>query len=157
MNSDFDLLRKLRERARARRVKPAEAAVAPPLSFADRAADLVAETMGSWRFIIVQSVLLVGWIVWNETTGRSFDPYPFILLNLALSFQAAYSAPIIMMSQNRQSDIDRRRAIEDFDVNRKAELEIETLHQKIDLLKEQEIARLIEAVDRLSGALEKRG
>jgi uncharacterized membrane protein len=157
MNSEFDLLRKLREHAKARRIKPAEIAVAPPMTFAERCADLVAETMGSWRFIIIQSALLIGWIVWNQASGRAFDPYPFILLNLALSFQAAYSAPIIMMSQNRQSDIDRSRAIEDFDVNRKAELEIETLHQKIDLLKEQEISQLIQAVDRLSAALEKRG
>ncbi len=158
-HSDTDLLHKYREAARARR-KPAPLPpaiiAAAPMSLGERAADLVAATMGSWRFIIVQSVLLLAWVSWNSATGKVFDPYPFILLNLALSFQAAYSAPIIMMSQNRQSEIDRRRAIEDFDVNCKAELEIETLHQKIDLLREQEIARLSAAVERLTDMLEKR-
>jgi uncharacterized membrane protein len=154
MTTDFDLLRKLRERARQRRAQaPTQAEI--PLTLGERGADLVADVMGSWRFIIVQSVLLAVWIVWNIATGRPFDPYPFILLNLALSFQAAYAAPILMMSQNRQADIDRRRAIEDFDINRKAELEIETLHQKIDLLKEQEIARLTAAVDKLTALLER--
>jgi uncharacterized membrane protein len=126
-------------------------------SMGERAADGVAAMMGSWPFVIVQTVILAAWIVWNIVSGRGFDPYPFILLNLALSFQAAYSAPIIMMSQNRQSDVDRKRAIEDYDVNCKAELEIETLHQKIDLLREQEIARLVETVDRLTKMLEERG
>lgn len=96
----------------------------------DHAADIVAAAVGSWRFVLAQSVALVGWIVWNAVSGRPFDPFPFILLNLVLSFQAAYTAPIIMMSQNRQSDIDRARAIRDFDINRKAELEIEALHAK---------------------------
>jgi len=155
MTNDFDILRKLRERARARIAKTPDATAAP-LTLGDRCADTVATVMGSWRFIIVQSVILLGWIAWNAAAGHAFDPYPFILLNLALSFQAAYSAPIIMMSQNRQADIDRRRAIEDFDVNRKAELEIETLHEKIDLLREQEIARLIATVERLAAMLEKR-
>jgi uncharacterized membrane protein len=153
-HTDFDLLRALRLRAQERRGS------APPakksLSFGERAADAVAATMGSWRFIVIQSVLLLSWVTWNATSSERFDPYPFILLNLALSFQAAYAAPIIMMSQNRQSDIDRHRAIEDFEVNQKAELEIETLHQKIDLLKEQEIARLTAAVDRLTAMLERR-
>ena len=112
--------------------------------------------MGSWPFVIAQSVILVGWIAWNVVTGRAFDPYPFILLNLTLSFQAAYAAPIIMMSQNRQSDVDRQRAIEDYDINCKAELEIETLHQKIDLLRETEIAKLTDAVQRLTVLLEQR-
>jgi uncharacterized membrane protein len=156
MANEFDLLRKLRERAKARWAKPPTSAE-QAITVGDRCADVVAATMGSWKFIIIQSVILVAWIVWNEVSGRRFDPYPFILLNLALSFQAAYAAPIIMMSQNRQSDIDRNRAIEDYDVNRKAELEIETLHQKIDLLKEQEIARLTAAVEKLTGLLEQRG
>ncbi|HWA23785.1 MAG TPA: DUF1003 domain-containing protein [Caulobacterales bacterium] len=158
-HSDTELLHKFREAARARRKAapaPAPAIVGEPKTIGEKAADMVAATMGSWAFIVVQSVLLFIWVGWNAATNRPFDPYPFILLNLALSFQAAYSAPIIMMSQNRQSDIDRRRAIDDFDVNCKAELEIETLHQKIDLLREQEIARLAVAVDRLTEMLEKR-
>lgn len=71
-----------------------------------------------------------------------WDPYPFILLNLVLSFQAAHAAPIIMTSQNRQSEIDRRHAEHDYRINVKAELEIELLHNKIDALREQEILQL---------------
>jgi uncharacterized membrane protein len=153
---DFDLLRKLRERAQARRHAPPVDPATKPLTLGDRAADIVAAVMGSWRFIVIQSVLLLSWVAWNALSGARFDPYPFILLNLALSFQAAYAAPIIMMSQNRQADIDRTRAISDYEVNQKAELEIETLHQKIDLLKEQEIARLAAAVDRLTEMLERK-
>lgn len=140
-----------RARARLNRLQ------ADTRSLGERSADGVAAMMGSWPFVIVQTIILLGWIIWNAASGHGFDPYPFILLNLALSFQAAYSAPIIMMSQNRQSDIDRKRAIEDYDVNCKAELEIETLHQKIDLLREQEIARLTATVDRLTKLLEERG
>ncbi len=123
-------------------------------TFADRAADTVAATVGSWRFIVIQSTLLIGWLVFNSVSAQRVDPYPYILLNLMLSFQAAYTAPIIMMSQNRQSEVDRRRSIDDFEINVKAELEIETLHQKIDLLREQEIAALTRAVDRLTAMLE---
>lgn len=89
-------------------------------------ADTVASTVGSWRFIIVQSILLSFWIILNViATIKHWDSYPFILLNLMLSFQAAYTAPIIMMSQNRQSTIDRERAEHDYQVNVKAELEVE--------------------------------
>jgi uncharacterized membrane protein len=84
---------------------------------------------------------------------RHWDPYPFILLNLVLSFQAAYAAPIIMMSQNRQSEIDRRHAEHDHRINVKAELEIELLHNKIDALREQEILKLISIIQRLSAHL----
>jgi uncharacterized membrane protein len=87
--------------------------------------------------------------VFNAYNGKPWDPYPFILLNLLLSFQAAYAAPIIMMAQNRQADIDRRKAEMDYDVNLKAELEIELLHQKMDLMREQEIKRLTELVEEL--------
>ena len=112
-------------------------------------ADWVAKTVGSWRFIIIQSVVLGIWIALNLVAiiGH-WDPYPFILLNLVLSFQAAYAAPIIMMSQNRQSEIDRRHAEHDYRINVKAELEIELLHDKIDALREQEIVRLIDIIER---------
>ncbi len=145
-----DLLNELRQRARERLTQQK----ASRRTFGDSAADFVAATVGSWRFILVQTALLIAWIVFNAASGRPVDPYPFILLNLMLSFQAAYTAPIIMMSQNRQADIDRQRSIEDYDINRKAELEIETLHQKIDLLREQEIAALTAAVDRLTRMVE---
>ena len=118
-------------------------------------ADGVAATMGSWHFIIVQSVLLAIWLALNitELIFHAWDPYPFILLNLALSFQAAYAAPIIMMSQNRQSEIDRRHAQHDYRINVKAELEIELLHNKIDALREQEIVQLLNIIQRLSAHL----
>ena len=127
---------------------------APNFSVGDRIADRVAATMGSWTFIIIQSLLLAVWIVLNVTAYvKQWDPYPFILLNLALSFQAAYAAPFIMMSQNRQAAIDRADAKTDYQVNAKAELEIELLHQKIDLLRETELAELVEVIRRLEARL----
>jgi uncharacterized membrane protein len=117
---------------------------APELTLGERLSDLVAATVGSWRFILIQSGLLVAWLVANIASGgNAWDPYPFILLNLMLSFQAAYTAPIIMMSQNRQADIDRLRSIADYQVNIRAEAEISLLHEKIDLLREQQVAELI--------------
>ena len=117
-------------------------------------ADWVAKTVGSWRFIIIQSGVLAVWIMLNLIAVIDhWDPYPFILLNLVLSFQAAYAAPIIMMSQNRQSEIDRRHAEHDYRINVKAELEIELLHTKIDALREQEILKLIDIIERLSSHL----
>jgi uncharacterized membrane protein len=130
------------------------AMAAAPLTAGQRIADAVAATMGSWTFIIIQSVLLMVWIVLNVTAYvEQWDPYPFILLNLALSFQAAYAAPFIMMSQNRQQDIDRQAAENDYQINIKAELEIELLHQKIDELRETEVLQLTEAVRELTALL----
>ena len=118
-------------------------------------ADAVACTIGSWRFILIQSTAIVFWISGNVWFGaNAWDPYPFILLNLLLSFQAAYTAPAIMMSQNRQSELDRRHAQSDYEINVKAELEIELLHEKIDILKERELLALTEAVRHLSLQLE---
>ena len=126
----------------------------PDLTVGQRVADTVAATMGSWKFIIIQSVILLAWIVLNITAYiEHWDPYPFILLNLALSFQAAYAAPFIMMSQNRQQDIDRMAAKNDYQINVKAELEIELLHQKIDQLRETEVAQLTQAVSDLTALL----
>jgi uncharacterized membrane protein len=103
------------------------------LSLGQRVADGFAATIGSWRFIIIQTVILIAWIILNVTAWvNHWDPYPFILLNLALSFQAAYSGPIIMMSQNRQSDIDRLVAEIDHQVNTKAELEVGHVIQRLD-------------------------
>ncbi len=115
-----------------------------PTSVGQYASDRIAAIVGSWRFILVQSALLALWLVLNIVGSiQHWDPYPFILLNLVLSFQAAFTAPIIMMAQNRQSDIDRHKAQLDYDVNLRAELDIGSLHQKLDLLREQDIARLI--------------
>jgi uncharacterized membrane protein len=116
----------------------------PPVSIGGRLADAVAATVGSWRFIMVQSGLLGLWIVGNAAAGHSaWDPYPFILLNLLLSFQAAYTAPIIMMSQNRAADLDRDRATADYQVNVRAEAEIALLHEKVDLMRQRELDELV--------------
>jgi uncharacterized membrane protein len=138
--SEAAQLHGLRHRRRTHR---SPAVVEPPRTRGQALADAVAATVGSWRFIAVQSALIALWIGGNAIAGQAaWDPFPFILLNLLLSFQAAYTAPAIMMSQNRQSEIDRHRAIADYDVNVKAELEIELLHQKIDLLRERELIAL---------------
>jgi uncharacterized membrane protein len=98
-----------------------------------RAADWVASRLGSWRFIVIQSILLSFWVALNVLAWiEAWDPYPFILLNLFLSLQAAYAAPVIMMSQNRQSEIDRVRAENDYAVNRKAEEEIRVVLQHLE-------------------------
>src|SRR5579872_7508028 len=128
----------------------------PPdaLTLGQRFADQIAAIMGSWPFIIAQSALLAVWIVLNVTAFvERWDPYPFILLNLALSFQAAYAAPFIMMAQNRQQDIDRKEAENDHRVNIKAELEIELLHQKVDELREKEVLYLTNAINDLTQLL----
>ncbi|BDX22463.1 hypothetical protein TUM22923_17840 [Polynucleobacter sp. TUM22923] len=129
--------------------------VLAPLTVGQRISDAVARTVGSWRFIIIQSLCICAWIFYNAMfSPNPWDPYPFILLNLMLSFQAAYTAPVIMMSQNRLSEVDRQQAGNDFEVNIKAELEIELLHQKIDVLKEKELLALTKAVEDLGAKIE---
>ena len=151
------LLTKLRSLRRdLRKSQDHECPAEGELTTGQRIADSVAATMGSWRFIIIQSIILLLWIALNVTAFvEQWDPYPFILLNLALSFQAAYAAPFIMMSQNRQQDIDRKAAENDYQVNIKAELEIEALHQKIDELRETEVLNLTQAVKELTALLAK--
>ncbi len=117
-------------------------------TFGQRLADRVASVGGSWGFIIGFGLALVLWISWNQFTrggDLAFDPYPFIFLNLMLSMLAAIQAPVIMMSQNRQSVQDRRAAEHDYVVNLRAELEIMHLHDKMDAMRNLDIARLIEA------------
>lgn len=144
------ILAELRRSRAARRKEKSE-----KTTYGQRVADWVATLVGSWRFIIIQSCLLVVWIVINVIAViQHWDPYPFILLNLLLSFQAAYTAPLIMMSQNRQAVIDRRNAAHDYDINIKAELEIETLHEKIDLLREQEVAELTRLLGEMHATIE---
>lgn len=126
------------------------------LTLGQRVADALSRVIGSWTFIIAQSAILFIWMTANVAGAmKGWDPYPFILLNLALSFQAAYAAPILMMSQNRQQNIDRRAAEDDYMINVKAELEIELLHEKIDQLREQEVLKLTEAVRRLTELLDR--
>jgi uncharacterized membrane protein len=127
-------------------VKNVNTIISDRQSLGDRVADAVASTVGSWRFIIVQSCILVAWLVVNVTAWiRHWDPYPFILLNLVLSFQAAYTAPVIMMSQNRQDAKDRVRAEHDYEINLKAEKEIAVV---LDRLEVQHRA-MLEILDRL--------
>lgn len=102
------------------------------LTFGERTADRVASFGGSWRFIFIFVGLMLVWIVVNRNSARPFDPYPFILLNLILSCLAALQAPIIMMSQNRQAATDRLAAQQDYQVNLKAELDILSLHAKLE-------------------------
>jgi uncharacterized membrane protein len=113
-------------------------------SFGERASDLLAAFGGSWSFLIVFGVCMSAWIAVNLRATNSFDPYPFILLNLVLSCIAAIQAPIIMMSQRRQETRDRERALNDYRVNLKAELEIRHLHDKIDHLISKQWQRLAE-------------
>jgi len=157
-HEDHELLQRLRHHRRRHRHGHRETIgikMPPPMTRGQRLADGVARVVGSWRFIGIQSAIIVAWIVVNQLhPQQSWDPYPFILLNLVLSFQAAYTAPAIMMSQNRQSEVDRLHAENDFEVNVKAELEIELLHQKIDLLREREIQRLTTLVETLTQRLE---
>ena len=107
-------------------------------SFGERASDKVVAVAGSWPFILIQSGLLACWVVLNVTAYiRHWDPYPFILMNLVLSLQAAYTAPVIMMSQNRQAARDRLEAHNDFEIDVKAEEEV---HLILDHLEAQDVA-----------------
>lgn len=116
------------------------------LTVGQKLSDKIARFGGSWMFIISFLSVLVVWIVYNVVAPRSdiFDPYPFILMNLVLSCIAAIQAPIIMMSQNRTEEKDRLRAENDYMINLKAELEIRSLHSKIDLLIEEQLKTLYE-------------
>lgn len=109
--------------------------------------DKVALFGGSWKFIIIFAIILIVWILYNSVApnGLNFDPYPYILMNLILSTIAALQAPIIMMSQNRQEEKDRMRSENDYLINLKAEMEIRSLHQKIDLLLEEQIKTLFKS------------
>jgi uncharacterized membrane protein len=103
-------------------------------TFGQRAADKVAAVAGSWPFIIIQSTLLVAWVALNVTVViKHWDPYPFILMNLVLSLQAAYTAPVIMMSQNRQALRDRIEAHNDYEINLKAEEEVRTIMTHLEV------------------------
>jgi uncharacterized membrane protein len=118
------------------------------LTFGQKMADNVASFGGSWTFIVIFMIVLIAWIVLNsfiliKLHGGTFDPYPYIFLNLILSMLAAIQAPIILMSQNRQAYKDRLRAEHDYEVNLKSELEIINLHEKLDSLKEEQWRELI--------------
>lgn len=112
-----------------------------------RLADSFAQIVGSWTFIVVQSIILAIWVVLNLVAFiEHWDPYPFILLNLVLSFQAAYASPIIMMSQNRACERDREQAQHDYETNLAAKEEIETLMRHLSALESQKIDKLMEGM-----------
>lgn len=134
------------------------------LSRGQRLSDKVASFGGSWLFIISFGVILMAWIVFNVAmpVQEIFDPYPFILMNLILSTIAALQAPIIMMSQNRKEEKDRKRAENDYLINLKAELELRSLHQKVNLMLGDQIKTIfdiqlqqMEILNRIAAQLEK--
>ncbi len=128
-----------------------------PLTTGQKISDKVARFGGSWKFIISFGIVLTLWIVFNVIAlGRwKFDPYPFILMNLILSCIAALQAPIIMMSQNRQEEKDRKQSENDYLINLKAEMQIRSLQQKMDLLLEDQIKTLFETQEKQFALLKK--
>jgi uncharacterized membrane protein len=126
-------------------------------SLGQRASDWIAATVGSWQFIIAQSILLVVWVILNITAWvNHWDPYPFILMNLFLSMEAAFTAPIIMMSQNRQASRDRLESHYDFLVNQKAEEEIRAILEHLDAQNNalSEIHRLLNQLQETESSME---
>jgi uncharacterized membrane protein len=119
-------------------------------TFSQRLADKIAEQMGSWKFIIIQTVFVFVWMGLNIAgIVYEWDKYPFILLNLLFSTQAAYAAPIIMMSQNRQNAKDRIKAEEDYRTNLAAKREIEQLIKMLDRIEEQKLDKILENLDKI--------
>jgi uncharacterized membrane protein len=119
------------------------------LEFGNRLADAVANSMGSWRFIIVQTILVILWMGLNTIALIHWDVYPFILLNLVFSTQAAYAAPIIMMSQNRQNKRDRVHAQADYQTNLDAKLEIEQLATKLNNIEVHKLDKIIKMLEQM--------
>ena len=126
--------------------KDVDASYDTKTSLGEKLSDKIARFGGSWPFIIIFLTFIVVWMITNIIilANRSFDPYPFILLNLVLSCIAAIQAPVIMMSQNRQESKDRVRSMHDYQINLKAEVEIRRLHDKIDHLLKQQGMRMLE-------------
>jgi uncharacterized membrane protein len=114
------------------------------LAFGQRLADTVATGMGSWRFIIIQTIIVAIWMVLNVVAYvKHWDEYPYILLNLLFSTQAAYAAPIIMMAQNRQSDRDRAQADADYKTNCEAKEEIEELQKRLNAIEIDKLDKIL--------------
>lgn len=118
------------------------------LTFGQKIADRVATGMGSWTFIIVQTIAVMFWITLNIIAlVQHWDPYPFILLNLLFSVQAAYAAPIIMMAQNRQAERDRVQAEADYETNIKAKSEIEMLQKALSRIELDKLDKIISLLE----------
>ncbi|MFS2180372.1 DUF1003 domain-containing protein [Rhizobium pisi] len=155
-----DIEKRVLAKAHARKVISTDvnAVLSAESSFGERVADGIARVGGSWSFILAFLAFLVVWTIINTIIlmSEAFDPYPFVFLNLILSMLAAIQAPIIMMSQNRQAERDRFEAAKDYEVNLKAELEVLSLHQKIDMRVLTELTALREDFARLSAELSAR-
>lgn len=120
------------------------------LEFGQRLADSVANGMGSWRFIIIQTVIVALWMILNVVAFmQHWDPYPYILLNLLFSTQAAYAAPIIMMAQNRQSQRDRAQADADYETNCEAKKEIEELLAKLNAIELDKLDKILAILEKM--------
>src|SRR5688500_8177143 len=153
LSASTDRLRRTDELLRSRVSRNANEEEQARLTLADRAADLIAEFGGSWKFIGVSMGLIVFWIIFNSVLlARGFDPAPYQMLNLALAIIAGMQAPIIMMSQNRQGGKDRLRADLDFQVNLKNELSLAEVLRRLDVLESERLPKL---VDDLKVAMEK--
>ena len=123
------------------------------LSFGQRLADKVANGMGSWTFIIAQTIFVILWMALNFVGWMyHWDVYPFILLNLLFSTQAAYAAPIIMMAQNRQNERDRMQAQKDYQTNTEAKQEIEELQKKLNTIEVEKLDRILKLLEEMKGA-----
>jgi len=120
------------------------------LAFGQRLADSVAQGMGSWRFIIIQTIIVILWMALN-VVGFCYhwDVYPYILLNLVFSTQAAYAAPIIMMAQNRQGERDRAQANADYETNCEAKKEIEELLEKLNSIEIDKLDKILEILQKM--------
>lgn len=119
------------------------------LTAGQKIADKITKVMGSWSFIIAQTIIIIVWMIFNLTAYiHHWDPYPFILLNLLFSTQAAYAAPIIMMAQNRQNQRDRVQAKNDFDTNKAAKKEIEDLQKSLARIENEKLNRILEILDK---------
>lgn len=120
------------------------------MNFGQRLADSVAAGMGSWRFIIIQTLIVALWMALNVVAFIGhWDPYPYILLNLLFSTQAAYAAPIIMMAQNRQNERDRAQANEDFRTNVEAKKEIEELQLRLNAIEADKLDRILALLEKM--------
>ncbi len=126
------------------------------LKFGQKLADSVAQGMGSWRFIIIQTIIVAIWMILNVAAFcYHWDVYPFILLNLVFSTQAAYAAPIIMMAQNRQSDRDRAQAMADYQTNVDAKQEIEALQVKLNAIETEKLDKIITLLEEINAGKQK--
>lgn len=121
------------------------------LKFGQRLADSVANGMGSWRFIIWQTLIVATWMILNVIliAAKRWDSYPFILLNLVFSTQAAYAAPIIMMAQNRQNERDRAQADADFKTNKEAKIEIEELQKRLNTIEVDKLDKILAMLEEM--------